>query len=281
MPSAVGQREVDSRKRAGHVERDSVTLRQHGQRVGPDLVRGVAVGRYPVGADDDQVDLAAAHQMTGGDIRDQRGRDAVLHQLPRRQPGPLQPRACLVRIDMHALARLDRRADHAERRAVTRRGESTGVAVRENAATVRDQLRAQGPEAAVHRHVFGPDRVSLRQERGGQLGWWSRVQRVERCPHPAQRPGQVHCGGAAARQGLDPRRDCSAELGGRVVRMALSFERYAIGGCAADGRCTSHHHGSDRLGGGCRRVAAAVLEAREATGAGPGAPDGRPPSAVC
>ena len=45
---------------------------EHGQRVGADLVRDVAVGGDAVGADDHEVDLARGHQRRGGAVGDQR-----------------------------------------------------------------------------------------------------------------------------------------------------------------------------------------------------------------
>ena len=83
-PSVVG---------AHDVERDAVARRQHGQRVGADLVGRVAVGRDPVRPDEDDVDLAAGHQVPGGHVGDQRVRDAGLGELPGRQPGALEDTA--------------------------------------------------------------------------------------------------------------------------------------------------------------------------------------------
>jgi hypothetical protein len=50
---AVGTGEVDRGRRRGDVEGNAVLLRQDGERIGPDLVGGVAVGGDTVGADDD------------------------------------------------------------------------------------------------------------------------------------------------------------------------------------------------------------------------------------
>ena len=58
------RRQVDGRARCDDVERDSVVGGEDGERVGADLVRGVAVGGDPVGAGDDRVDLAAGHHQT-------------------------------------------------------------------------------------------------------------------------------------------------------------------------------------------------------------------------
>ena len=59
-PSRVAGSKVERRRR--HVERHAVAVGQHGQRVGADLVRRVAVGGDAVGAGDHGVDPAAAQQ---------------------------------------------------------------------------------------------------------------------------------------------------------------------------------------------------------------------------
>ena len=97
---AVARRRVDRRARRGDVERDAVVRRSDGEPVGADLVRGVAVGRDPVGADDDAVDPPAAHQMRGRRVGDHRVRDAERLELPRRQPRALQQRPRLVDPDV-------------------------------------------------------------------------------------------------------------------------------------------------------------------------------------
>jgi hypothetical protein len=51
---AVRRRQIDRRDRRRDVERHLVLVREHGHGVGADLVRGVAVGRDAVGADDDE-----------------------------------------------------------------------------------------------------------------------------------------------------------------------------------------------------------------------------------
>ena len=57
---AVGRGEIDRRERRGDVERHVVRVRHHRHRVRADLVGDVAVRRDPVGADDDEVDVASA-----------------------------------------------------------------------------------------------------------------------------------------------------------------------------------------------------------------------------
>jgi hypothetical protein len=63
---------------------------QHGQRIRPDLVGHVAVGRHPVGADDDEVDVVGGHERPGHDVGHQRGVDPEPVELPGGEPGPLE-----------------------------------------------------------------------------------------------------------------------------------------------------------------------------------------------
>ena len=106
---------------------------QDGQRVRADLVGGVAVRGDPVRADEDDVDLAAGHQVPGGHVGDERVRHAGLGQLPGRQPGALQVRPRLVDPDVDRPLRVVRRLDDAERRPELAAGQRPGVAVGQDA----------------------------------------------------------------------------------------------------------------------------------------------------
>ena len=106
-----------------------MTRREDGQRIRPDLVGGVAVGRDPVRADEDDVDLAARHEVARSDVRDERVRDAGLGQLPRRQARALQIRPGLVDPDVDGSLGVVRDLDDAERRPELAAGERPGVAV--------------------------------------------------------------------------------------------------------------------------------------------------------
>ena len=103
--------------------------------------------------------------MAGRDVGDQRGGDAVLHQFPGRQSRALQPRTGLVRVDLDALARLDRRADHAQRRAVAGGRERAGVAVREDALPSGTSSAPSAPRRRFIATSSAMDCVSLAEER--------------------------------------------------------------------------------------------------------------------
>ncbi len=129
--------------------------REHGDHIGADLVGDIAVGGYPVGADDDRIDLAAGHQVTGHAVGDQCHRDAILREFPRGQPRALQERARFARDDGHALARRHRGADHAERGSVPGGRERPGVAMGQHPRPVVDQRRPVRAHRPVRRNVLG------------------------------------------------------------------------------------------------------------------------------
>src|SRR5207244_1932539 len=91
------------------------------------LVRGVAVARDPVGAHHHASDAAATQERRRRDVGQQRDRDAVLQELPRRQPRALQPRAGLVREDGALLSRFEGGPDDPQGRAVTGRRQAAGA----------------------------------------------------------------------------------------------------------------------------------------------------------
>ena len=145
---AIGRGQIDRRQRRGDVERQSMRIGQERDGVGADLVGDIAVGGDAVGADDDHVDVAAAHQRTGHAFGDDRGRDVFTHELPRRQPRALQERTGLVGKHPRHLALFGSRPNHAERGAIARCGEGAGVAVRQDARVLRHQRRAMLPHRA-------------------------------------------------------------------------------------------------------------------------------------
>ena len=139
-PGAVRSRAVERRRRRDDVERDLVVRGEHGERVCPDLVRRVAVSGDPVGAGDDEVDLAARHERAGGGVGDDGVRDPDPLELPRGEARALEERPRLV--DENALEQpaLGCGAERADRGAVAAGGEAAGVAVRERARPGLEEL---------------------------------------------------------------------------------------------------------------------------------------------
>ena len=81
-------------------------------------------------------------------------RNAVVLQFPDRQPRALQERPRLVREDVDVLARFHRRADHAERGAVSGGRQRAGVAMRQHRPAVGNQRRAMPADRAVDLDIF-------------------------------------------------------------------------------------------------------------------------------
>ena len=152
-------------------ERDAVAGREDGQRVRPDLVRGVAVGGDPVRPDEDDVDLAAGHEVAGGDVRDERVRDAGLGQLPGGQPRALEVRPGLVDPDVDGAAGVVGRLDDPEGRPELAARERPGVAVGRirsgRSSGTRQGVEAERGEPAVVVGRLEDDRVGLGADRGG------------------------------------------------------------------------------------------------------------------
>ena len=187
-------------------------------------------------------------------------RDAFLHHLPRRQTRTLQERAGFVGDDGNALSRLDRRANHTERRAVARRRQRAGIAVREHPGAIGQERRAMFAQRAVRADVLLEDLVGLRQQRVG-LGR-RRIGR-ERFPlqaHALERPEEVDGGGPAGRQNVKAMLHGAGER--RACRMAVpqGFKRYTEGGRTADGGCAAHHHLANPLRHRLGTVIAQVAE---------------------
>ena len=139
---AAGDRRVDRRRRAGDDERDPGRARGQRVRVRADLVGDVAVGGHAVAADDDRVDLAAAHEPRGGAVDEQLVGDAGAPQLPDRQPRALQQRPRLAR-EHRQLAARGELGDDRQRRAGAAARERAGVAVREDPARPGQQVGAE------------------------------------------------------------------------------------------------------------------------------------------
>ncbi len=184
------------RERRGDVERDLVLVREDGHGVGADLVGSVAVGGDAIGADDDEIDVPGAHQRSGHALGDDRGVDAVAHQLPGGQPRALEKRSRLVGDDGNLLALLDGCANDAERRSVAGGRERAGVAVRQHPRAVRDDGGAEASHRAAAGDVLVVNRACLALETKGELvGRLPRLRTVgERLLHAIDRPEQVDSG---------------------------------------------------------------------------------------
>ena len=243
-----GERGVDRRERRRDVERHPVMAGQHGDPIGADLVRGVAVGGDAVGAGDHEVDLAARHHRRRRHVGDQPVGDALAVALPRGEPRSLHDRPGLVHPHQRDLALRVGRADDAERGAVTRGGERARVAVREDARARGHQRRAVGAERAVSRHVLLEDRLGLVEQPRAHRGDGLAANAVGHPPHPFEGPEEIDGGrprgGQALRRGLEIGEQIVDGLGTALAR----GQRDPEGGGHTDGRRPADDERADRLG---------------------------------
>ena len=203
-PVAVGQRQVERRRRPRGDERHARRARGQRQPVGPDLVRDVAVGGHAVEAGDDGVDLAAAQQPGGGGVDEQRMVDPEPAQLPDRQPRALQQRPRLAREHPHG-APVGERRDHPEPGPAARRGQRARVAVRHHRHRPPggqrrvEQRGAVLAERGARGLVLGGDRLRRRACRARHP---HRAGGEGRVAHALHRPGEVARGRPAGGQPL-------------------------------------------------------------------------------
>ena len=198
--------------------------REHRERVGADLVRGVPVRRDAVGARDHAVDVTGRHQRRGGRIGDHRVRYPGRLELPGGQPRPLQERPRLVDPDVREEAALPGREQCTDGAAVAASRQPARIAVRQCARSRSEELRGvRGhPPAALD---------LVRVDAARMLERWIVAHRVER-------PPEVDGGWA---------RRAKHAIGLREILALRGRERNPVGRCDADRRRTTHDHGADRV----------------------------------
>ena len=227
---------------------------EHGHAVRADLVRRVSVGGDAVGSHDHGVHLSFSHEACGHVVADERAGNARARQLPRREARALPHRARLVGVHALDLALLGRGVYHAERRAVERRRQASGVAVREHAAALPQQRGSVRADGAVRGFVLGLHALRLREQGVGH-GRRSRapVERNTRAAqHALDRPAQVHRGRARAGDLLGRPLERGAVCGNlaraRVAAGGLpSPKRHGSGARHADGGRAAHRERLDRV----------------------------------
>ena len=261
--------QVDGRERRGHVERQAVLLGQHRQRVGADLVGGVAVGGDAVGPHHDAVDLSPRDEVPRHAVADDAVLDALDAELPRRKARALQPGPRLV--DEHrdgAAVALVAGADDAQRGAVAGGRQGAGVAVREDGGAGGEERRAEGADGVAAADVVVVD-LARPGEQGEPAFVGRRVAALPQGAHLGDGPGEVDGGGPRLRRGRRPprlrrrrrRRGVAAGEGGLA-----RGQGEAAGRGHADGRRAAHGHVADARGdvapGGAGDVALVVRAAR-------------------
>src|SRR5204863_12007 len=103
---AACQREIEGGDGSRDEEWHAVLLGQHRHGVGADLVGDIAIARDAVRAHHYTADAPALHEMARHVVRDERGRNAVLLQLPHGEARALQKGARLIGEDVDLFARL-------------------------------------------------------------------------------------------------------------------------------------------------------------------------------
>ena len=144
-----GERKIERRNRRGHVERNFIFSREHGDSIRADFIGRVAIARDPVRADHDRSDSSGLQEMADHVVGDERQRNVVLVKLPSGEPRALQIRPRFGNQHFDAVAALDGHANHAQRRADSAGRQSAGVALRHHAAAFGHELRAEAADAFV------------------------------------------------------------------------------------------------------------------------------------
>ena len=251
---AVGAAEIDRGKRRGDVERDRVPVRQHGERIGADLVGDVAVRRRPIGADDHAAHPLALHQMTRHVVGDERHGDAVLLQLPRGEPRALEEGSRLAGDDLDTLAGVDRRPHDGQRRPEARGRQRPGVAVGEDGGAVLEQRGAMHAERTVRRHVLVVDRERLALEQRPDRVRGAVAVAREDAAHALDGPEEIHGRRARRGEGAAEALEVAGGVGGAQRARA---ERDTHGRRDADRRRAADDHVLD----GARDLAVVAIDA--------------------
>ena len=84
-PAAVWRVEVYGRNGRCYVKGDPMFFRQHRNGVGADFVGDIAIGGDAICANDHGINFSQPHHCSGHVVGDERGRNAIFHQLPRCQ----------------------------------------------------------------------------------------------------------------------------------------------------------------------------------------------------
>ena len=232
-----------------HEERHVMVRGGDGQVVGADLVRGVAVIRDAIGADDDGVNLPLGHERRRGGVADEGAGHLLEGDLVRGEPRALVVGPGLVAVDVLQAVGLPQSADDSERGAESRGCEGSGVAVGEDpdgGARGFSHRRAQGigaerADGAVVGDVGGEHPLALGDDRldGVRAG---SVEGRRELLDALDRLSEVDRGGSAGVEVVHLRRDERAHVTrGRERRLgAVELHRQREGcgdrdrGCAAD-----------------------------------------------
>ncbi len=162
-PTSVRQIEIKSAPRSGHIERHPMGPRQDGERIRPDLVGRIPVGRNAIGAREDALNSPFPHDLPGHRVANQRGVQTPLHQLPGGQSGPLQKRPCFVHENVQPFPLILRGKENREGRTVLGSGKSPRVAMRKDTGPIGQQFGTVPTDGPASCHVFAVNRARYPQ----------------------------------------------------------------------------------------------------------------------
>ena len=198
--------------RGQHVERHAVRPRGEREAIGADLVRDVAVGGDPVGADHRAGDVAQPQAARDHAVGDHRALDAGAAQLPGGEPAALEQRPGLRHHHPRRPAGPVEIVDRRQRGADAAGGEHAGIADRGDGGPVGNQLARRARRSA--RTSRGPRPRSPGPRPEGQRRRSSPVRGRRLGPplHPAGAPsagsprwaGSRRAAATARRNGLEP-----------------------------------------------------------------------------
>ena len=148
------RRNVDGRRRCHNVKGDAMGLGEDRDGIRPDFIRHVAVGSNPVGTDHAQIDFPLLHDDSGHTVRDQGDGNAVFHQLPSRQPGPLKDGPGFIHKNVNLFPLLHRRPDHSQSRTISGGCQGPCIAMRQNVVPILDEMGSFLAHGLTHGNIF-------------------------------------------------------------------------------------------------------------------------------
>ena len=107
-------------------------MRRERLQICADLVRDIAARRDAIRSDDDEIDIAALHEVPARIVGDEAVRNAVLQKLERRQRRALIARPRFVDPDVRPNSRIVRLIDRRCRRSPIDARKPAGIAVRQD-----------------------------------------------------------------------------------------------------------------------------------------------------
>ena len=172
-------------------------MREHRMTHGSDLVGRIAIRGDAVGTDDDRIHLALGHDGRRHVVADERRGYARADKLPRGETTALVDGTRFARVDVLDQPAVVCREDDAERGAVEDGCQRTGVAVRHDARSGREDTGAMGSDEAIRLLVlrFHPEREVEKarlETRDIHLGLAGELVHVREAA--THRPAEIHSG---------------------------------------------------------------------------------------